>query len=441
MKRNYIGSVLIGVLLLLAISSCKQEHDSAHEHGQKYTCPMHPQIIKEEPGACPICGMDLVPMAANSEAMSGEVALDTSLLPLLKPTNERVVANVPTIRPQRGTKIISLSAQGVVSYDLRKQVSVASRVAGRIENMYIKYNFQPVQKGQLLMEIYSPELAAAQKEVIYISRVDKNPGLLEKARQKLLLLGMQPALIDKVIRTGEPLYRVPVYSPISGYIVDKTTLATSAPEQPMPAAASSSSSGSGMVGMGSSQASVPALPQTDMNNAPLIVREGQYVSTGETVFSIYQANSMVADFYLIPALGTQVKRGQKLVFRLVSNSDQAFTGTIGLIEPTHRAGENFVTARVYLKGSDLQAGQLLIADVPVVENQGWWLPQSAVVGLGNQSVVFRKEEGVFVPRQVRTGISAKGEVQILDDISQWQIARNASYLVDNESFIRAPADF
>ncbi|GAB3179537.1 efflux RND transporter periplasmic adaptor subunit [Telluribacter humicola] len=441
MKRNYIGNVIVGILLFFAVASCKQEQGTAHEHGQKYTCPMHPQIIKNEPGDCPICGMDLVPMAASSEAMSGEGAVDTSLIPLLKPTNERVVANVPAISPEKETRILSLTAQGVVSYDLRKQVSVASRVAGRIENMYIRYNFQPVRKGQLLMEIYSPELAAAQREAIYISRVDKTTGLVEKARQKLQLLGMQPAQIDQVIRTGEPLYRVPVYSPVSGYIVDKTSLATSAPQRPMPATASSSSSGTGMDGMGAAQATAPAPAQPDINNSPILIREGQYVSTGETVFSIYQANSMVADFYLDPALSTQVKRGQKLVFRLVAQPDQAFTGTIGLIEPAQRAGENFVTARVYLSGSDLQPGQLLLAEVPVVEKQGWWLPQSAVVGLGNQSVVFKKEGGAFVPRQVRTGISAKGEVQILDDIAQWQVARNASYLVDNESFIRAPADF
>ncbi len=106
---------------------------------------MHPQIVRDAPGSCPICGMDLVPMA-----MGDDMPVDSALRPLLKATNEQVISDIPTVRPQTGTRIVTLSAQGKVAYDTRQQVSVASRVAGRIERVGIRYNFQPVRKGQLL---------------------------------------------------------------------------------------------------------------------------------------------------------------------------------------------------------------------------------------------------------------------------------------------------
>src|SRR5690606_6702766 len=80
-------------------------NDVAHDHASEttYTCPMHPQIIKNEPGTCPICGMDLVPVST-----SHGVTIDSSLLPLLKPVNEQVVASMPTIEVESGTRIFSI---------------------------------------------------------------------------------------------------------------------------------------------------------------------------------------------------------------------------------------------------------------------------------------------------------------------------------------------
>ena len=141
--------------MLFLVFSCKEKKDNnaasvTHTHNEetKYTCPMHPQIIRDKPGTCPICGMDLVPM--NS---SHELTVDSSLLPLLKPVNEQVVSTMPTITAESGTRIHSVPVQGIITYDTRKQVSISSRVAGRIERMYIKYNYQPVSKGQLITTV------------------------------------------------------------------------------------------------------------------------------------------------------------------------------------------------------------------------------------------------------------------------------------------------
>ncbi len=382
MNRNYIGNLWLVLLLLVAALGCNSGSETAHDHPTSYTCPMHPQIVRDAPGSCPICGMDLVPMA-----MGDDMPVDSALRPLLKATNVQVISDIPTVRPETGTRIVTLSAQGKVAYDTRQQVSVASRVAGRIERVGVRFNFQPVRKGQLLMEIYSPELAAAQRELIYIHQQDNNPALRQGVRQKLQLLGMSAAQIDQVIKTGKPLYRVPVYSPASGYIVDQSVLAAPATESFSAPSAGGTSGAGGMNGMGGGLPSAAPAPQAPKNTAVLI-REGQYVNAGEAVFTIYKASSLVADFYLDPALAREVKRGQKILYTSMTGAADLQPGTIGLIEPIQRGGESFAVARMYLRNSKLHPGQLLTAEIPVVKEKGAWLPQSAVVGLGTNSVII-----------------------------------------------------
>ncbi len=439
MKRNYSGKLFIPLLLVLLLFSCKEKTETAtktvatHKHSEatKYTCPMHPQIVRDQPGKCPICGMDLVPMSS-----SNELHLDSSLLPLLKPVNEQVISTIGTIIPERGRRIFSMPVQGIVTYDTRRQESISSRVAGRIERIYIKYNYQPVSKGQLIMEIYSPDLAAAQRELIYISRSDNDASLLQWAKQRLSLLGMQPAQINEVLKIGKPLYRVPVYSTVSGYIVEKNVAASAASSgTAMPSSSASSADGMGGMGSDASAANTTATQQT-INPTPVLIREGQYVGVGETVFTIYKDNSLVAEFSFAPELAAEVKRGQKLLYHTVANPSDIKTGSIGLIEPTLKNGESFTVARVYLSGTDLKPEQLLTANIPVVKNGAYWLPQNAVLQLGTKAVVFKKENEMFVPKQVQIGIKVNGMMEIKDFIGDWQVAKNASFLVDSESFIR-----
>ncbi|HEV7332429.1 MAG TPA: efflux RND transporter periplasmic adaptor subunit [Flavisolibacter sp.] len=430
MKNRFTGKLIMLILMVAAVVGCKDKTTAAAQQEHQYTCPMHPQVVRDEPGQCPICGMDLVPLATGNE-----LPIDSALLPLLKPSNTQISSNSPTTTAESEIRIFSVPVQGVVSYDTKRQQSISSRVSGRIERLYIKYNYQPVRKGQKIMEIYSPDLAAAQRDVIYISRNDNNPSLLQKAKQRLLLLGMSSTQIAQVIRSGRPVYSVPVYSSVSGYIVDNSSLSP-APNTSTPMAATSNpSTGDGMGGMGSSATAAPAPSAPPVNNAPVMIREGQYVSAGETVFNVYLSSGLVADFYFDPSLVSHITRGVKLTFHQVGNPDDIHAGTISLIEPVQRAGSSFVTARVYVTNNSFQPGQLLAGRIPVVA-RGWWLPETAVVGLGNRSIVFKKEGGVFVPRDVPVGIRAQGLVQILDSVANWQVARNASYMVGSESFIR-----
>jgi len=359
---------------------------------------------------------------------SMELVTDSSITHLTQPVNAQVVATIPVISPETGTRIYSAAANGVITYDTRQQTAVASRVGGRIERLLVKYNYQPVRKGQLIMEIYSPDLAAAQRELIYVAQSSKE--LLAGARQRLQLLGMQPGQIDQVLKTGNILYRIPVYSNSDGYILEKSAAVTVPAGPPATAAA-----GDGMGGMESSAAPVISAPAPPAAT-PVLLREGQYVTAGQPLFTIYQADALVAVFSFPPQLAATIRKGQQLLFYPTEDNTAMQTGIIGLIEPVFRNGENFTLARVYLNKHHFRAGQLLTASIPVVYSNGAWLPKKAVWRLGNKAVVFKKEKEVYVPQVVQTGVEERDMIQVLTDIADWKVASNAAYLVDSESFIK-----
>lgn len=357
-----------------------------------------------------------------------ELVIDSSIALLVKPVNAQVIANIPAIAPESGARVFSTEIKGQVTYDTRDQTSISSRVSGRIERLYIKYNYQPVKQGQLIMEIYSPDLVAAQRELLFIAQAGNDDNMLIRAKQRLSLLGMQPVQISQVLRTGKALYRVPVYSTAGGYILENQATAGADVTTSPPL----STSGGGMDNMNPVNTTTGVIPV--VSTTPLLIREGQYVSAGQSLFSIYRSEKLVAEFALRPEIAGKIEKGQRLTFQ--ATAGLFYTGNIGLIQPVVRNGENFTLARVYITTKDLMPGQLLTANIPVEYKAGWWLPKKAVWQVGNKAIVFRKQENVFVPMAVETGVEAGGMIMIKTPIGGWMVAENASYLVDSESFIK-----
>lgn len=396
MRRNYIVK---GALLLitgsLLISSCAKKKDAEHV----------------DPGL---------------------VHIDSNLAHLLKPSNAQVVSTLPLIKAEYGTRIFTEEAQGIINYDSRNQLSVASRVSGRIERLWIKYNYQPVKKGQLIMEVYSPDLAVAQQELLFLKGTGTDAGMLAAAKQRLMLLGMSASGVNQLLKTGKVNYRIPVFSNADGYILEKS--AATAPVAT--AGSTTAASGSdGMSGMGGSAAAGPAAVAAPVSS-PVMLREGQYVSAGQSLFTIYNASQLVAEFSLKPALAALVSKGGRFAFYKTADKTSIQTANIGMIQPVFKAGENFTIARVYLSKPSFRVGELLTARIPVLVRPSWWLPEAAAVSLGTKTIVFKREGNVVVPKIVKAGMIISGMLQIKEDISTWEVSGNAAYLVDSESFIK-----
>ncbi len=361
MKRNCIVSLLLSLLLLASMGCADQ-----HEHGGGH----------------------------REEALSNEV------LGLTGSVREQVVASAPVVYADSGSRIFETKWQGRIGYDTRQQSSLSSRVAGRIERMHVRYNYQPVKKGQLVMEVYSPDLVAAQRELLFLAREGQS-DLTRSATRKLLYLGMTQGQIDRVLASGEPMYRVGVYSPVSGFIAER-------------------------------RATGPAVG----DSRALGLREGQYVAAGEPVLSIYRNESVAAEFFLNPEQSRNMQPGQSVLFEGKVEGKAPLKAKVTLTEPVIRNGENFTLARVYLPSASYAIGELVEVSVPVVIREGSWLPESAIVDLGGQSAVFVRKGQFYSPERVRTGRRLEGMVQILSDLGGLPVAREAAYLVDSESFIQ-----
>ena len=150
MKRTKNIISLIVLLTSISCSDNKNRHDG-HKGAattELYTCSMHPEIIREGPGKCPICGMDLIKEKADSRRID-EVELES----LLRPTNEFVISSIPVTTIQKREEQIEIEALGNIVYDTRQVGSISARVSGRIEKLYVKYRYQKISKGQHILDI------------------------------------------------------------------------------------------------------------------------------------------------------------------------------------------------------------------------------------------------------------------------------------------------
>ena len=145
MKRILKDSIGVFFLLGFMLLGCDQGKKAFIEsQAQVYTCSMHPKILQNNPGNCPICKMYLVPQHATATHGSA----DDSLNVLVKPTNELVISGIKTLRPEKVSRTAELSLKGVINYNTNNWKSVSARVSGRIERLYVKYNYEQVRKGQ-----------------------------------------------------------------------------------------------------------------------------------------------------------------------------------------------------------------------------------------------------------------------------------------------------
>ena len=415
---------LLSILILTACTS----NDTAHEH-DSYTCPMHPTVISDRPGTCPVCGMDLVRKARPGQA----VEITEELSKLMKSPNEAVVASVKTIRGEYKSVPVTVSADGVVTYDTRNIYTIPARVGGRLERIFLNYAFEPVSKGQKIAEIYSPELITAQRELLFLLENDReNIPLIDAAKRKLALLGMTENQIDALAHKKEASNTISIYSPYSGYLITG---------QEAPSASPSAQSPSGAMpdDMGASAASGSlTMPQPQRNTRATgpIVREGEYVTAGETLFTIVNANALRIELN-VPGSHTGIlKEGNKVELDL--GKDEADVATVDFIQPFFSDGQEFIKVRVYINETEgLQVGQLVNAQISLGSREALWVPTEAVLDLGLQKVVFLNDGGVLKPTEVITGVTAQGLVEIKSGLaSTEEIAANAQFLVDSQSFIR-----
>ena len=411
MKRIHILIALLMVLFTAACNNKKDPHASHKAESQEtYTCPMHPQIIRDKPGQCPICKMDLV-----IKVKDGEKLTDTSLNALLKPTNEFVVSSIPVTTIHKKEEPIEIQALGTIAYDTRRVGVISSRVSGRIEKLYVRYRYQKISKGQRVFDIYSPELLTAQQNLLFLLTNDaSNTGFIRAAKEKLLLLGMSNQQMQQVIKSGNPALTIAVYSNFSGHVHEAST----------------------GVGMNTAPA--------EMNDIALIteelsIKEGIYVQKGQSIFTVFNPDRAWVLLNIYGENQGMVKTGNRVDVTPENAANKNLSGKIDFIEPFYRKENKTLTARVHFNNSELKIpiGSQIKAIIFGNSKEANWLPGDAVLSLGMGKVVFIKNGDQFKAKRVETGYNAGGKIQILKGLTITDsVAVNAQFLMDSEGLIK-----
>ncbi|MHB8205968.1 HlyD family efflux transporter periplasmic adaptor subunit [Mucilaginibacter sp.] len=406
-----LTSILLSAMLVTACSDKKKQQASVQtKSGAIYTCPMHPQILEDHPGSCPICGMTLVKKSGQASEGSG-ISLNT----VLQPVNSSVISGVKAIMPEQKEVATTISAQGYLDFDARMFNNIASRYSGRIEKLYIKYAFQEIHKGERIFDIYSPDMVTAQQDLIFLMKNSPaETSLINAAKQKLLLLGMANVQVNQVIQTGKAFYSLPVYSSYEGHVHDIPH--------------------SQMEGGSDTKA-----PSDYANNLPLSIREGMYVEKGQNLFNVVNPHMLWAILKIDQSLIAAIKLNQPVKITLPDIPGKTINATVDFIEPVLREDDKTISIRVYLDNMDheLKVNSLVKAEIQTGNINGLWIPRTALVYLGQTQIVWLKNGPIFKAKQVSTGVISKNDVLVSKGLSATDsIASDAQYLTDSESFIK-----
>jgi Cu(I)/Ag(I) efflux system membrane fusion protein/cobalt-zinc-cadmium efflux system membrane fusion protein len=448
-KRNSV-LVIIGLGVALAggywAGTLRHEHAAA-EMGQpragaeavKYTCGMHPFVIQNEPGICPICNMELTPLKPGTGGQtSGERQIKHWASPM-DPTYVREepgkdymghdlvpvyadggaaggVAVDPVTQQSMGVRTAtvevrdlhrSLRAIGLVAYDEARQYAVNSKIEGWIERLYVNQSGQPVRKGQPLLEIYSPDLVAAQQEYLLSlessKRLTQSPfqevasgsqRLLEAARSRLRYWDISEQQINQLEQTKQVKKNMILYSPYSGIVIMKTAL------------------------------------------------QGMRVMAGEELLQIADLSQVWVNAELYEQDLPWVKVGQSARVELPYVAGKVLEGKVDYIYPYLSGETRTVKARIVFANPGLELKPDMYANVQIATEAvkgALAIPADAILRSGQGAVVFvSRGEGKFDPRPVETGASGDdGYVQILAGLNAGDnVVTSAQFMLDSESKLR-----
>ena len=358
------------------------DHEAAHEI---WTCAMHPQIRMEEPGQCPICGMDLILLKnSNAEIDDNAIEMSESALKL---------AEVQTSMVMEGNGSKEVQLYGKIQPDERLLQSQTAHVPGRIEQLLVNVTGESIKKGQLIAKIYSPELSTAQKELLEaVSLGNKYPAMLDAAREKLKNWKMTDQQIAEIEKQGKVTTTFDIFANTAGVVT------------------------------------------------ALKVNEGDYISKGAVLFEVADFSKVWAVFDAYESDLPWIKMGQKVEFTAQAIPGKTFEGKVSFIDPVINPSTRIARVRMELNNSGhLLKPEMFINGTIHASSQGKGqdliIPQSAVLWTGPRSVVYVKvpgtKEPTFKMREITLGEAMTNAYVVKDGLAEnEEIVTNGVFSVD-----------
>ncbi|MCK4750377.1 MAG: efflux RND transporter periplasmic adaptor subunit, partial [Bacteroidales bacterium] len=338
-------------------------HDHSSEDPTTWTCSMHPQIKQDEPGLCPICAMDLIPLATMQS--TGE---DVDPNEIVMTESAAKLADIQTLRVSKGRPQKTVHLQGKVHADERNIAELTARFGGRIEKLFVNFTGQTVQKGGKLATIYSPDLITAQRELLEaVSFKESRPSFYRAARAKLKLWDLTDDQIAAIEEEGEPQLYFDILSPISGTVM--------------------------------------------MRHVAL----GDYVKEGSALFQVTNLSKVWVMFDAYESDLPWIKKGDHVGISIPSIPGKDFEGRVAHIDPYIHPGSRVAKVRIELSNSGLKLKPEMFANGVLHSNiaesaDHLLIPKSSILWTGKRAVVYVKiperEAPSFIYREITLGPEA-----------------------------------
>jgi len=446
--RYVASAVMMAVIVAaspMAIQLGDHRHDgwlSAAHAAEKYTCGMHPMIVVDEPGDCPICGMALTPLKA-SDTSAAETPAERKIKYWVAPMDPTFIRDEPgkspmgmdlvpvyedqatggtiiTIDPvtsqnmgirtgkvERRTLQRTIKTVGNVDYMEPKQYTVNTKINGWVENLYVDETGQQVKKGQKLLEIYSPELVTAQEEYLlalanlqgvrnspFPEIVDGARRLLDASRNRLKYWDVSDRQIKTLEEDGKASRTLAIHSPYKGIVTRKN------------------------------------------------VESGMYVKGGMELFKIADISRVWINADIYEYELPWVRVGQAVDITLPFVGGKTLHGKISYIYPYVETKTRTVTARIELANKDRELKPDMFVNVRIQSDavvDALSIPAEAVLHSGEKQTVFvALAGGKFEPRQVKTGVQDEdGYIEIVQGVFEGErVVTSAQFMLDSESKLR-----
>jgi Cu(I)/Ag(I) efflux system membrane fusion protein len=371
-----------------AASDTAVEHAARHMN-PKYRCPMHPDVVRDAPGNCPVCGMALVkiePEAATVTASTASPGVRISP-EVINNLGVRTESAVKGALPRRAETV------GYVGFDERQVQQVRPRAEGWVEGLKVRSMGETVRAGQVLFTLYSPMLESAQQEYLDALKIG-NRDLIEASRQRLGALGLDSGTAGRISKAGRASGRVPYVAPISGVVTE------------------------------------------------LELKEGSMITPEMMAMTITGIGSLWVIAEVPEAQAGWIVAGTAAEMRFPSLPGEPVTGRVEYVYPELDMETRTLRARITLDGATVAIRPNMLASVSLIGASGpevISIPRSALIRSGtDERVVVALGDGRFAPRRVVAGAESGERVVIREGLAAGEnVVVAGQFLLDSEANLRA----